>query len=106
MLYQCKACQNVEGRGVLPGTTCGLLIFGQMGIAGSAMMAPVSKMLAGHSAWWWVLATPSVLLLSLPAAYVLNLLLEAIEWLLFCRCRCENCGGRRWSWGFTQGFGL
>lgn len=106
MLYQCKDCGNIEGRGILPGATCGLLIMFQMAIAIGSMSAVARKLLQDQSPWWWLLAVPLVLLLSLPAAYLLNLILETIEWLLFCWRRCERCGKRRWSWGFTQGFGL
>lgn len=90
----------------MPGTTCGMLVMFQIAIAIGLMLPFARKLLEGQSPWWWMLAVPLLLLFSILGAYLLNLVLETIEWLLFCRCRCENCGGRRWSWGFTEGFGL
>jgi hypothetical protein len=40
------------------------------------------------------------------AAMLLNVLMEFIEWLAFSLRRCPKCRCRRWSWGFTRGFGL
>jgi hypothetical protein len=37
---------------------------------------------------------------------VVKFALELVEYLAFARRRCPTCGARRWSWGFTRGFGL
>jgi hypothetical protein len=55
--------------------------------------------------WWaWLILVPVNLVLAVLAGWLLDLLLQTIEWLLFARRRCPRCGGRRWSWGFTEGF--
>jgi hypothetical protein len=106
MVYRCTKCEKSECRGVLPGATCGLLLFAQVGIAAAILAAGVPRLFPSGLGWWWLIAAPGILLLSLPAAYLLNLVLEGLEWLFYCRRRCPSCGARSWSWGFTQGFGL
>lgn len=78
----------------------------QIAIAGGFILAILPKFFPNGLGWWWLLAAPGVLLLSLVAAFLLSLLLEGLEWLAFCLRRCPSCGARNWSWGFTQGFGL
>ena len=106
MFYRCKKCGREEGRGILPGATCGMLFIMPMAIAGGVLLGIARPILAGRDGWWWLLAIPLILVLSIVAACLLNLLLEGLEWLVFCRRRCPSCGARRWSWGFTRGFGL
>jgi hypothetical protein len=57
---------------------------------------------------WWVALIGTLLSCGavVLVAVALNLLLEAVEYLAFVRRSCPNCGARRWSWGFTSGFGL
>jgi hypothetical protein len=106
MHYRCTRCKKSECRGILPGATCGLLMFAQMGLAGGIMFGALPRFFPHGLGWWWLVAAPLVLVLSLPAAFLLNLVLEGLEWLIFCLRRCPSCGARSWSWGFTQGFGL
>lgn len=60
--------------------------------------------------WWALLIVPSMMIVCFIAlfisAMILNALMELIEWLMYCRQRCTTCGSRKWSWGFTRGFGL
>jgi hypothetical protein len=106
MHYRCTKCELTECRGLLPGATCGLLMFAQIGIAAATILAVIPRIFGPGLGWWWLAAAPAAVALSLPAAYLLDLVLEGIEWLLFCLRRCPSCGARSWSWGFTQGFGL
>ena len=106
MLYRCKCCQYSEGRGVLPGVTCGLFILAQMTIAAFIVGALIPKgFLSGLGPWKW-LGLPLLPVVAFFGALILNWLLEAIEWLAFCLRKCPQCGKRRWSWGYTGGFGL
>lgn len=105
MIYKCRACQQTEGRGFLPGVSCGLMIMGLAGVAGGLLFS-LLRFCTTSLGWWWVLAAPLLLVASFFGAWLLHGLLAGIEWLLFCFRRCPNCRSRRWSWGFTQGFGL
>lgn len=106
MIYRCRVCQHKEGRGFLPGVTCGLLLFGQMGIVGGIMAYLIPKgFIAGLGSWWWI-AIPVLPVAAFFGAAILHSMLEAIEWLAYCRRRCPRCDSRRWSWGITEGFGL
>jgi hypothetical protein len=57
--------------------------------------------------WWlWVISFVVALPLFVLSIYVTKYVLEAIEYVAFAWRRCPNCKARRWSWGFTEGFGL
>jgi len=47
-----------------------------------------------------------ILFLFVVLVNLLKFLLELIEYLAIRRRPCARCGERRWSWGFTRGFGL
>ena len=52
------------------------------------------------------LAAVVVLIGTILGVIVLNFVLELLEYLAFVRRKCPVCGARRWSWGYTRGFGL
>lgn len=127
MFYRCRVCQHKESRGWLPTASCGmyalallaLSLIGNIGIvrgarsltgAGSSSTMSLSAELAGAS---WLTATICVIaglvltvILAGVGMIVINFALELAEWLAFARRKCPVCGARRWSWGFTRGFGL
>ncbi len=117
MIYRCKACKYEESRGCLPSASCGLYMLGLMGLwifgANLALKIlqrhmPVGQVpeLSSPPWWMWIVLIPAGLAFAVFGVLVLNSLFSAIEWLLFARRRCPQCGDRRWSWGFTRGFGL
>lgn len=101
-----------------------MLLFAQMGLSAAILVllvryfrsaiqtAPEASGVgdSGGMGWWALLFIPLVMILGFVflfiAAMILNTILELIEWLAFCLRRCPDCGCRRWSWGFTRGFGL
>lgn len=124
MLYRCRNCKYEEARGFLPTVTCGMLLFAQMALIGGALVAclrylksspqsisnaPETNSDAGLG-WWAIIVVPLFMAVGLMllffGAMILNLLLELIEWLAYCCRRCPKCSRRKWSWGFTNGFGL
>ena len=124
MLYRCRLCKYEEARGWLPPVTCGMLLFGQMAFV-LALLMPVIRYLRGlareavgattpgtapDASWWALLVVPLAVILVVLAvmigAILMNTFLELLEWLAFSCRRCPKCGRRRWSWGFTRGFGL
>ena len=116
MRYECRNCRLEEERGFLPSMTCGLYFLFLLGcVTGTAI--PLLAFLRGDAApragkwnWWHVLLIPlSVLLTSaivVVGAILLDRLLSLIEYLAYCRRRCPRCGQRKWSWGYTSGYGL
>ena len=125
MMYRCLECNYEEARGCLPTATCGLYAIGLMGPAGAilALAADYVRSLVRSSSdattgpgedsglgWWALLVFPVAILLWFVVLFIvvliLNAILELIEWLVFFRRRCPLCGRKRWSWGFTRGFGL
>ena len=125
MLYRCLNCDHKEARGILPTVTCGIYLFALVGLTGG-IFATALRLMRQHlqSAsettreldastgfdWWAVLLIPLSMALGLAllllGALIFNYILELTEWLVYCRRRCPKCRKRRWSWGFTEGFGL
>ena len=130
MIYRCLNCDYEEARGCLPTVSCGLyfvflallLLMCCYGVLFSLSMifdvhtGSQNKLISeGHSESqaqtdidWWVF--PASVIIS-PVLYFicfigLHWMLEWIEFLAFYRRKCPVCGGRRWSRGFTRGFGL
>ncbi len=118
MIYRCRICKHEEARGCLPTATCGiylafLLILNFGCIAGAARglriwvgerPAPADPV---EAPWWvGVVAVVIGLVLTVVGVMVVKFTLEMVEYLAFARRRCPSCRARRWSWGFTRGFGL
>jgi hypothetical protein len=116
MIYKCRNCDFEEGRGCLPSVTCGLYMIFLMGCATFILSFSLAAIRGGEPnpidglGWWKLLAIPVAAIISLVAAVIggllLNYVFEFVEWLVYCRRKCPKCGSRRWSWGFTRGFGL
>jgi hypothetical protein len=60
----------------------------------------------GIPPWWWIIGVPVGAVVGLGAVIAVRYALEAVEYLVFLPRKCPHCGKRRWSWGYTQGFGL
>ena len=105
MMYRCRHCKHTEGRGFLPGVSCGLMSMTFAGVAGGLLL-PLVWHFFPKLGWWWILAAPLLVVGSFVGSYIIHELLAGIEWTAFCLRKCPQCGNRKWSWGFTQGFGL
>jgi hypothetical protein len=110
MWYQCRNCKLEEARGCIPSVSCGIYLFSLMVFPAMFMGASLGILKAWLAidgfGWWWLLISPVMLIVGLlsiiPVAYVM----AAIEWSLFALRSCPRCGARRWSRGYTKGFGL
>ena len=116
MYYKCRRCEHEEARGCLPTVTCGIYLFFLMGLA-VAIGSFTVRMIRGDAArqsldlgWWNLLVVPVAMLVGFVLAFIgailLNYVFEFIEYLAFCLRKCPKCGSRKWSWGYTRGFGL
>lgn len=116
MYYRCKNCEYQEARGCLPTVTCGMYLFGLMGIV-TGIAAFTIHLLQGDGpreptdlGWWRIVLIPVGmvvgLLLVIAGAIALNYVFEFIEYVAYAFKKCPNCGARKWSWGYTRGFGL
>lgn len=116
MYYRCRHCEYAEARGCLPTVTCGLYMLFLMGCT-TAIAAVAIRVIRGHGpyeslglGWWNVLVIPLAGVVGLVGAFIgsilLNYVLEFIEYVAFMWRKCPKCGARRWSWGYTRGFGL
>ena len=118
VIYRCRGCGAEEARGCLPSATCGLYFIGVLALSVGLLAGLVRliRLRLGQAvasaeeaaAPWWVDVSAYVIgfVLIVACAWAVNFALESAEWLLFARRRCPECGGRRWSRGFTRGFGL
>jgi hypothetical protein len=118
MLYRCLTCGREEARGCLPTATCGLYLMALLALAGGLLWAALAltKWAIGSvqrpdpapdPPWWlWPVALATWLGLLAGTTAGVNWLVQAAERLVVRRRPCQGCGGRRWSRGFTRGFGL
>ena len=106
MIYTCKACGFSEGRRIRPSTACGMLLIVYMGLAFAPLLTIMRLIFPEGLGWWWLLGGPALFATSLIMSFFIGFCVELIEWLLFCCRKCSICGKRKWSWGYTQGFGL
>jgi hypothetical protein len=118
MWYRCRVCRLVEERGCLPGVSCCLYLYALIAMSLGLCIVGVRwlRSMAGASGadqvaeepipWWvWLIGPLLTCGAVLLVAVALNFLLQAVEYLAFVRRSCLNCGARRWSWGYTRGFG-
>lgn len=117
MIYRCKACQYSEPRGFLPTVTCGLyLVFLAALFVGSLSLVqflfrkqlPEPMQTSPPPLDWifWLILVPLSVLGTFLGGLFLHLVFSTIEYLAFARRKCPQCGNRRWTWGYTDGFGL
>jgi hypothetical protein len=116
MIYKCLRCEYEEARGCLPTVTCGIFLMLQMLVASYGLVLlirlrpPPEPQPAPDLGWWGLLVYPLLIaitvFLMLVSTAILIFLLEFIEYLIFALRKCPKCGARRWSWGYTRGFGL
>jgi hypothetical protein len=117
-MYRCRTCGREETRGWLPAAAGGPYLAFLVGLstAGSAGVVaglrawvgdrPPPAEAVGMPAWVGAAAVAAGLALVLAGAAAVKGVLELAEYLAFVRRRCPGCGRRRWSWGFTRGFGV
>lgn len=113
MIYRCLNCDHQEERGILPTATCGtyaiFLLAVPMGCIGLATHLVKTENTGAppppNAFVEWVLIIIVLLLIPL-GAMLLHLTLSCVEYFIVARRRCPQCGSRRWSWGYTSGFGL
>lgn len=97
-LVRCKACGRQIQVGLMPTTTCGLLL-----------LLPLSLALVTSILLWprfgWLSLFLAVLVF-LATRLLMDHVPRSLEYLWARRIRCPGCGQRKWSYPFTEGFGL
>ena len=106
MHYTCRNCRHEVEWGWLPAASCGLLFFTEIAIAAFFILPLVHRCFPNGLGLWWFLGVPVVLILSILGGLAINYILEFAEWSLIYLHPCPSCRRRKWSWGFTRGFGL
>ncbi len=118
MLYRCRSCGAVESRGCLPPATCllYLLFLGCLSVTFLSAGLTVARRLIGPEPsssepepvpwWFWVIFAPVGFILVVVGGATIHALLRAVEYLIVRRKPCPACGAKKWSWGYTAGFGL
>jgi hypothetical protein len=106
-LVKCRSCGYSGSVGCMPTASCGVLVMLGLSIGLSGVVLFSRGILAGHSAW---LRYP-VIALTCAAGGIAGIVLVhlgpwCIEWLLAMLNRCPGCGSRKWSFPYTEGFGL
>ena len=97
-LYKCNSCGEEVAYGLMPTTTCGLLMIPAF------LAACCSPFVAWPKLHWCALLLPvPVFFVALFVTFVIP---EKLEWVCLGRHACPKCGKRKWSQPFTRGFGL
>jgi uncharacterized protein (DUF983 family) len=105
-IVKCNNCGHKASVGFMPTTTCGMLLILPMGAA------VAGAIIATETAWpswgWLSLLVPAPVFAAifLVAACAVHYLPWTLEYLLVCWRKCPKCGKCRWSYPFTEGFGL
>lgn len=106
MWYKCRSCDCEITVGCLPLASCGLWLLGMFGLA-MGVAAAMARWLFGSLGWWsWPTGILAGLILGVPLGLCFIYTSQALEWALAHLKRCPQCQRRRWSWGYTKGFGL
>ncbi len=91
----------------MPTTSCGLLLIPGVSGGGGFLITIALAFLQPYSLW---VKVPVAVVAGLLGAFVgvltLHLVPWSFEWFLAMCHRCPDCGKRRWSFPFTEGFGL
>lgn len=102
MIYRCKGCHTNHVVRILPTATCGVTLLAHGSAASCVTILGCDDVAAIHTPWAW-LASPVVWILTFTAIHYTLALAEFGFAHVF---KCSACGACRWSWGFTEGFGL
>lgn len=103
---RCRSCQTVVARGCLPTVSCGVLASMYLGFGGGISLV-IGVRIWRHYPWWaTALAAPFLLILTIALILFFAYTFQFIEWLIVRLTHCPSCRRRRWSRGYTKGFGL
>ncbi len=110
MWYRCRNCDYEDARGLIPGVSCGMYLFSLMVFPSMAVglgLATLKQYLdVDGFGWWWLAIAPVTLLVAFASIIPIAYTFELIEWVAYWWKRCPKCRKRKWSWGYTKGFGL
>ena len=85
----------------MPASLCGLLLFPMLG--GGLLMSSIT-LAALKEAIGWLSWLAAIVAFGVGAAIV-SFTMDLSDF-VFAHCRrCPRCGSRKWSWGYTRGFG-
>jgi len=101
MIYRCRTCNEEAQAGWMPASTWGMLLFPMFG--GGALLASITRAALTDAIPW--LSWLAALVAFGVGAAIVSYTMDLSDFLLAKRKRCANCGSRKWSWGYTRGFG-
>lgn len=105
-LVKCKNCGYKGSVGVMPTSTCGMLLFPAMGLGGIVAVQIVAKTAHLHTVYKIALAILAFIIVFIVGIYLIHVIPYSFEWLLAMCHKCPECKKRKWSFPFTEGAGL
>ena len=106
-ITRCKHCGRKRDVGCMPTASCGVLAI--LGIVCGACFAStvVGVVLSQNPSWPRdAVRVGACVLGGIMGLFGIHYVPWTVEWLI-AMCRpCPDCGKRRWSYPFTEGFGL
>ena len=106
-LVKCKNCGHKGEVGCMPTATCGLLTVAGLAI-GASLATGITSNLVKESATFvrilsWILG---FIVCGVAGIFGIHYIPWTLEWVLAMCHQCPECGKRKWSFPFTEGFGL
>ena len=105
-LVQCKGCGIKRVVGFMPTTTCGLLLLPGFGVAVASGLAGFDYFHEVHVAGRMIIGPIAAILGFLSWVAAVHYIPWTLEWCIAMTRRCPECKRRKWSYPFTEGFGL
>ena len=105
-VVKCNGCGIKRVVGFMPTTTCGLLLIPGFGVAAASGFAGFDYFQEVHVVGRIFIALLAAMLGFLLCVIATHYIPWTLEWFIAMTHRCPGCRRRKWSYPFTEGFGL
>ena len=90
----------------MPTTTCGMLLMPGFGVAAASGIASFDYFQEVHVVGRMVIGLVAAVLGFILTLFAVHYIPWTFEWFIAMTRRCTGCKRRKWSYPFTEGFGL
>jgi hypothetical protein len=105
-LVKCKYCGYKGSVGFMPTSTCGMLLIPGFVVAVFISFHAFRILKNYHVVFSIVAAVVAAVAAFIICVLAIHYIPWTLEWLIAMAHKCPECGKRKWSYPFTEGFGL